>query len=129
MEKKGSAADGSGQGVSGSCRPPPAPQAPVRLSFCLLLLNGWVFVLYLAVAGEGWPDESLFFLTRALLPLGLLLSLAALTGIIFSIVETLVFRRVFFLRFAVCHAVFGAAGFALSVLGGIFQILAEGVPP
>jgi hypothetical protein len=107
-------------------RPHPVRLIPSRLFAFFLVMEAWVFALYLVGAGEGWPDSGLLFLARQLTTLGLLSFMSALLGIVFGIVETLLFKRRFFLRFVAVYVVLGAAGLALGLPGGVFQTIAAG---
>jgi hypothetical protein len=102
---------------------------PSRLFAFFFIMDIWVFALCLAGAREGWPDAGLSFLTRALTIFGILSFAAALSGIVFDILETLVFKRGFFLWFAFVYLVLGLAGLALGILGGGFQVIAAGGLP
>ncbi|MDR1231797.1 MAG: hypothetical protein LBK61_10400 [Spirochaetaceae bacterium] len=102
---------------------------PSRLFAFFFIMECWVFVLYLTGAGEGWPDAGLSLLTEYLSILGILSFVSAMLGIVFDIAETLIFKRVFFLRFAVVYLVLGVAGLALGIVGSIFQIAAAGRLP
>jgi hypothetical protein len=102
---------------------------PSRLFTFFFIMDIWVFALYLTGASEGWPDTGLSFLTRTLTILGILSFVSAMLGIIFDILETLIFKRAFFLRFALIYLVLGLAGLALGILGGSFQIVAAGRLP
>jgi hypothetical protein len=99
---------------------------PSRLFAFFFIMDVWVFVLYLTGTQEGWPDSGLNFLTNCLSILGILSFVSALLGIAFDIAETLVFKRVFFLRFAFVYLLLGTAGFLLGILGGALQIVAAG---
>jgi hypothetical protein len=102
---------------------------PSRLFAFFFIMESWVFILYLTGAAKGWPDAGLSLLTGYLSLLGILSFMGALLGIAFDIAETLIFKRIFFLRSAVVYLVLGAAGLALGILGGAFQIVAAGRLP
>jgi hypothetical protein len=106
---------------------------PSRLFAFFFIMDVWVFALFLTGTKEGWPDASLGLLAGCLSMLGILSFLSALFGVLFDIVESLVFKRVFFLRFAFVYLIFGVTGLALGILGDAFQIVAadrlpKGVP-
>jgi hypothetical protein len=100
-----------------------------RLFAFFFIMEVWVFMLYLTGSKEGWPDDGLEVLAGYLSILGILSFAGALLGILFDIVETLVFKRMFFLRFSLVYLILGAAGLALGILGDIFQIAAAGRLP
>jgi hypothetical protein len=105
----------------------PCQLIPSRLFAFFFLMEVWVLVLYLTGSGEGWPDSTLGFLARHLMTLGILSFVSAMLGIVFDIAETLVFKRVLFLRFVFVYLVLGVAGLAFSILGGSFQIIGGGL--
>jgi hypothetical protein len=102
---------------------------PSRLFAFFFIMDVWVFALYLTGAKEGWPDAGLGLLAGYLSLLGILSFASALLGILFDIVETLVFKRIFFLRFAFVYFILGVAGLALGILGDIFHVAAAGSLP
>jgi hypothetical protein len=99
---------------------------PSRLFAFFFVMEVWVFALYLVGTREGWPDSGLRFLTRHLAILGILSFAGALLGIVFDIAQTLLFKRMVFLRFVLVYVVLGAAGLALGIAGGVFQTVAAG---
>jgi hypothetical protein len=107
-------------------RPHPWRFIPSRLFAFFFVMESWVFALYLVGAREGWPDSGLRFLTRHLTTLGVLSFVSALLGIAFDIAQTLLFKRIFFLRFVFVYVVLGAAGLMLGIAGGVFQTVAAG---
>jgi hypothetical protein len=112
-----------------AARPRLSRLIPSRLFAFFFIMECWVFALFLAGAGEGWPDAGLSLLTECLSALGILSFVTALLGTVFGAAEALVFKRVFFLRSAAVYLVLGAAGLALGILGGVFRIAAEGRLP
>jgi hypothetical protein len=101
---------------------------PSRLFAFFFIMAIWVFILYLTGVREGWPDAGLGLLAQNLMMLGILSFVSALLGIGFDLVETLVLKRAYFLRSALAYLLLGAAGLALGILGGTFQIAAAGRP-
>jgi hypothetical protein len=99
---------------------------PSRLFAFFLVMEVWVGALYLIGVKEGWPDSGLRFLIRQLTALGGLSFVSALLGIVFDIVQALLFKRMSFLRFVLVYVVLGAAGFALGISGGVLQTIAAG---
>jgi hypothetical protein len=99
---------------------------PSRLFAFFFVMEVWVFALFLVGSGEGWPDSGLSFLARCLATLGTLSFISALLGIVFDIAETLIFKRMFFLRFVCVYIALGTAGLALGLSGDIFQTIAAG---
>jgi hypothetical protein len=107
----------------------PCQRIPSRLFAFFFVMTVWVFALYLFGAREGWPDSGLRFLARHLATFGILSFVSALLGIVFDIAQTLLFKRVLFLRFVLVYVVLGAAGLALGLAGGVFQTIAAGRLP
>lgn len=107
----------------------PCRLIPSRLFAFFFVMEVWVFTLYLIGAREGWPDSGLRFLAQYLTTLGPLSFVSALLGIMFDIAQTLLFKRMSFLRFAFVYVILGAAGLALGISGGVFQTVAAGRLP
>jgi hypothetical protein len=127
MSKVNVAKEKSGGGsIPAKTGPHPLRLIPSRLFAFFFVMEVWVFALYLVGSGEGWPDSGLSFLARCLATLGILSFISALLGIVFNIVETLLFKRMFFLRFVGIYVALGTAGLALGLSGGVFQTIAAG---
>jgi hypothetical protein len=120
MEKKEK--PGTGQTFSAGARP--FRLIPPGLFAFFFIMELWVLALFLTGAGAGWPDEGLGFLARTLTLLGILSCAAALCGIVFSTVETLVLKRAFPFWSVLARLVLGATGLALGILGGGIETIA-----